>query len=249
MLSKLECERAPCGCPATPIPTRTATRYPQYNPTNCPSSQRGSFQQYGTDLQIPLIEQHVRYCEEYQSAAADGSYQSTSTQMDAIHTEEGYSRYNSDGLNVVFPMRLTPEDGINRNERHQMERAIIRGRARRISESLARYVQGEQQDYAEIDGNGFYASPSRVRMAPAYFSSPAGPMTGTMSAQHGNPSSRGQSSSHRSSRRRSHHSSSRHGNSDDLKAAGGQFAEIVDERATEMSVSDYVEDGVFQYEP
>lgn len=177
------------------------------------------------------------------------SYQSTSIPVESINTEEGYSRYNSDGLNVAFPMRLTPEDGINMNEPHQMERAIIRGRARRISESLARYFQAEQQDDVEIDENGYpvYAS---VRMAPAYFSSPPGPMTGTMSAQHGNPSSRGQTSTHRSSGSRSHHhSSSGHGNSVYIRSAGGQFAEEVDERATELSVSDYVEDGVFQYEP
>ena len=134
-----------------------------------------------------------------------------------------------------------------------MERAVIRGRARAISESMARYVEPEQQDDIVVDENGdpVYSSPRSMRMGPCYFQPPTRPY-GTEVAQYGNPSSRGQSSNHHSGCRSSHdQSSSGRGGADPLTATGEQFADYAgQEYDGNLSVSGYdVEDAeIFQYE-
>ena len=146
-LSKVQCDRAPCGCP---LPTRSAGRHPPFDNTRCPAVQRGSFRQHGTDLQIPLLHEHVQHHEylQQQTAQTAMSWQSASTQLEDTVTEEGYSKYNRDGLGSFYP--LTPSQGVNMNEPRQLERAAIEVRARQISPSLHRFVQEEEIGRAHV---------------------------------------------------------------------------------------------------
>lgn len=252
--NRRERKKAPCGCPAADN-VEMSTRYSQQYSATCPALQAGRIPQHGTDLQrAPLNQPHVEYYDalRYQTPEVPLSWQSGSTQIEDIPTEEGFSRYNSGGFNVAFPLVLTPQDGVNLNEPHQMERAAIRGRARAISESMARFVEPEQQEDIRVDENGtlVYSSPQSMPMGPCYFQPPTRSY-GTMAAQYGNPSSRGQPSSRHSGGRRSSQdqSSSGRGQIDDFAATYDQFGGQEYERASELSVSEEVEDTeIFQYE-
>ena len=215
----------------------------------------GRFRQHGTDLQIPLNHPHVEYHDTLydQTPGAPFSLYSGSPQVGNITTEEGYSRFNQDGLSSSFGLPLLPEVGVNQNEPQQMERAVLQVRARAISESMGRFVEPEYEEDVEVNENGdvAFSSPRPMRMGPCHFSPPTRAY-GTMVAHYGNPSSRGQSSSHHSGRRSSHdQSSSGRGGANALAAAGEQFADFVgEEYEGDLSVSGYdIEDElVFQYE-
>lgn len=251
--NRRERKKAPCGCPAADSIDTNARSSQQYRVT-CPALQGGRVRQHATDLQVPLNQPHVEYYDtlRYQTPEVSFSWQSGSTQIENILSEEGFSKYNSAGLDVAFPLVLTPQDGVNLNESHQMERAVIRGRARAISELMARFVEPDKQEDIRIDEhcNLVYSSPRSMPMGPCYFQPPTRSY-GTMLAQFGNPSSRGQSSSHYSGGRRSSQdqSSSGRGQIDAFAATYDQFYGQKYERASELSVSEEVEDAeIFQYE-
>lgn len=181
------------------------------------------------------------------------SWQSGSTQGENYNADEGYSRFNQDGLGATFGLPLTPEIGVNLNEPRQMEQAALQYRARAISEITARFFEPEQQDDIAIDenGNAVLSSSRSVRMGPSYFQPPTRSYD-TEAAQYSNPSSRGQSSSHRSGRRSiQDQSSSGRGQAGALVATGEQFADFADQAyEDDLSVSGYdIEDeSVFQFE-
>lgn len=255
MRKRIESDRAPCGCPSAPISTGTAPRYSQYNPSDCPGSRRGVFQQFGTDLLVPLIEPHVQYNDyaQYQTSGAPMSWNSmASTELDNIVTEEGYSKYNKDGLNVNSFSPLTPPQGVNMNEARQLHRAVIESQALQISPSLHRFVQAEEEDNVDVDENGnlYYACRGRhIPMLPAHFQSPTPSMVATIATKSGKPSSRGKSSS-RSGRRSSRDErSSGYDNNNYVLATGGLFADQPWERASQVTMSeDMIEEDMFPFE-
>ena len=165
--NRRERKKAPCGCPAAEANDNHTSYTQQYNAT-CPAMQSGRIRQHGTDLQIPLNHPHVEYLDtlHYQTRGVSLSWQSGSTQGENITPEEGYSRFNQEGLSSSFGLPLLPEVGVNMNEPHQMERAVLQVRARAISEPMGRFVEPEYEEDIEInaDGNAVFSSPRSMKM-------------------------------------------------------------------------------------